>query len=708
MSICIKIQDLNQHPNTFLEVDLDTATRTTVSYAVVDFLNLNKPQSFKSTEIRIAGTHRSNAVLRSIFRVDVIDESVTGVELNCRLEFNGIDILRGTGKLIINSIEYEADTDYHYYDSFLIGTRFNWITKLIESRVCDLDLGTFVVDDTLIKNSWDRFGVNGTVYDHNYIGCSFVPVHYGSWVDLTPGPNKSIYSEDLFPHIYVKHIINAIFDQLTDYKVSSNFFESEFFKGLLVVFTTKKGILTRALRDAATIRVLNEGNPTTITSVGAKIIKFPFFDYNYQEYKFDLWDGFRYKVKYSVKYRVEFHAVYYCGAGHTGTPDFRLFQDATPGCTVSDVSYDPSISDPIPLVPGQQRKAIIRWESCLCSSKEEFTAGIKVLFTSGTPDFTITEDSKLIITPISTTGLQCPYPTQLALYAPCVTAKVFLDALTQMFGLIWDTDENTKTIYVEPDNQYYIKGSHLDWSERVNNSRPIKQEIKDRRDLENLKFSYKMDENDFWLKVEQDEQDDKPYSKVIIINDTELEDNVKEYENVLFAPSVSIMDVDTKGSAVYAPEWIRMWKEISTTTDPSYDFIPRIGYFGGIRNYKSDQCGFLYEGVQQTGFPHLWFINGYNGSEYSLAFNSNNPIGQYDDKGLIEQYWNEYINIAKIGRVIQAEIFLTEKEVADLVFRRIIYFQHYKLGAGLYRLNTIREWDAEEGRALIELVLIST
>ena len=278
MAICLKIQDYNEHPNSFLEIDLDTATRTTVSYAIVDFLNLNKPESFKSTEIRIAGTPKSNAALKSIFRVDVIDDSLEGREINARLEFNGIDILRGTGKLIINNVEYEPDTDYHYYDCYLVGTRFNWIKPMIETSLCDLDLGTHILDDTLIKNSWDRFGVNGTAYDHTYIGCTYTPVHYGSWVDTTSGPNKSIYSEDLYPHIYVKHVVESAFDQLTDFQVKSNFFETEFFKGLVIPFTTKKGILTRALRDAATIRVLNEGNPTTIDAVGAKIISFPYFD----------------------------------------------------------------------------------------------------------------------------------------------------------------------------------------------------------------------------------------------------------------------------------------------------------------------------------------------------------------------------------------------------------------------------------------------
>ena len=54
-----------------------------------------------------------------------------------------------------------------------------------------------------------------------------------------------------------------------------------------------------------------------------------------------------------------------------------------------------------------------------------------------------------------------------------VSRKTLLDALGHLFNLRWFTDEQTRTVHVEPSDDFYRLGCEADWSDRIDFSQPI-------------------------------------------------------------------------------------------------------------------------------------------------------------------------------------------------------------------------------------------
>lgn len=700
--LCLKLETYSSSVKQYQEVDLDSESRATVSYSVVDFLNTNSPKSFKSTEVLIAGTPKSNRALKNIFRVDIIDVyKLVGSTINCRLEYNSIDILKGSGKLTVNAVKYDMTRGYWVYDCYLVASRYNWVSGLTDKNICDLELGTHVKNDQTIINSWDRFGRNGTIYDHEYINCTYVPVHYGSWIDdINDSDNLTIQAEDLFPSVYVYPIVKAIFEQNTEYEIESNFMESEFFKGLIIPFTSDSGVFTRSMRLAQTINA-TVGQDIVFNSSSASFytISFPDRTFGSSEY----WNGTKYKAKYSVTYRIVATIVYKDNQPGGSNMSFFVSQDGGGSSILSIEETD----IPTSKGGGQYREKVLTVELCVTGSDDY---SIYVGANSFVPHnmYINGNYTTVSIRPISVFNNDCKDGT-VSNYLPCISCKEFLDGLTHMFNLIWETDSNDYVVYVEPDPKYYQKDIQVNWTSKINESRPVTQKFITKENIDDIRLTYEMDDEDFWLKVERDYSEGyTPYGYLFDFNEQES-DKVKEIKNKIFSPSASFKDSSTKGTNPLPPEWVRMWSQLNESTDPSFKFNVRILYYGGLQDYEylngtNAIAGFSYNNVSYPYFPHAWFINGYDSSLPSLAFNSFN---YENDIGLAEIYWSDYAQILKTGRTVQAEVFLNERDISNLAFSSYIYISNHMLGNGVYRLSSIREWDADEGRALVELVLVS-
>lgn len=742
MSICLKVKSKNDPKDVFREVDIDATTRVTVSYAVTDFLKLNNPQSFKSTRINIAGTPKSNDALRSAFRVDIIDRSLIGEELDARLEFNNLDILKGTGKLTVAQVNYDIEQGYWVYDCYLIGTRFNWIKQLQNVNICDLDFGKHDKTKGEIEASW--FFGPGSTNPRPYV---YVPIKYGFWEyeilreTVNPAALAQIVPTELLPSCYVHEIITRLFENHTNFTIDSDFFLTEQFRRLIIPYTAKDFNISTGTRAAISIDtrplegVGDQILGANVPGDSAKVI----FRSNPSaplHAPSNVWNGTDYKVKFGVKYRVEFYLNSRHEGYHTNNaaePTIILNQAATVNCPTGasydrnspEVSENQQISTPVP-GPNTEWDERIVWELCLCEDDDIYNLSVMIYYSgTGAIGLRIFNDTALRITPITTNPVEClDTNINAASFLPCISGKKLLDGLTHMFNLVWDTDELSKTVYVEPDPNYYHPYNHVDWSSKVNQSRPITQKIGKKSDLRNYLFTYKQDSNDIYLVAKEEVEAVSPFSEELIINPNSAED-IADSENPTFAPSLSYaIETDLQGTGARpGVTFIRMAKTTVLDQDSvkTYDFEPRILYYGGTADYTEvygndplDQPTWVWDGVDTNGgWPHAWFVNNisprYNPS---LAFNDNasenlSSIAPYSgsDQGLLSSYWEEYRKAASVGSIIQAELFLTESEVNSLTFQNKVYLNLKYIGPGIYRLNKIREWDIEDRRALCEFIL---
>jgi len=306
----------------------------------------------------------------------------------------------------------------------------------------------------------------------------------------------------------------------------------------------------------------------------------------------------------------------------------------------------------------------------------------------------------------------------------------FIKGVAHAFNLQFTTDEPSKTIYIEPfDNFYKSFFEAEDWTYKVDKSQETKDVwIKDsfKRDIV---FKYKTDSkdskveqrgNDFFEKI----LDEYPYKETL---SDEFERGVTTFENPFFAGTFNAKDRDVSKTPDPAYNAC-LWQEkedggfISPNDlgrpDKGYDFLPRLLYWKKYSPNLSGATCFKYATAQlfnstykgifaESGatnvvsnvYPQATSINRDDASSMVLSY-GNVYVTDYDDatntysdvvikEGLFQTYYYNLVNMLKQNpRVRNVNINLSIKDIVNLDFRKLIYID------GVYwRINKIKDFN---------------
>ena len=220
-------------------VTLDTYDKIGVSinYQIEDILNITKRTTNYSKTITIPGTPHNNKFFKQIF-----DVNVDTITFNPKRAIPSVirvgeqEVMNGVMMLLnININQNQVD-----YEICIFGKLKNIIQEWGDYTLKNIDLSEYNHLRSIenITDSWDytiqKFG-NPITNLNTGEGYVYPYIIYGNHTDIY----DKMYASCMFPSVYLKTIIDKSFN-LAGYTYTSNFFNSEYFRKLIIPFTEDK------------------------------------------------------------------------------------------------------------------------------------------------------------------------------------------------------------------------------------------------------------------------------------------------------------------------------------------------------------------------------------------------------------------------------------------------------------------------------------
>ena len=231
-----------------------------LTYQVLDIVDITKRTTSFSKTIIIPGTAKNNDFFQNIFDVNV-DLAVTSYnpKISVPAQIRIGDQLVFDGNLqILQIIQNQKMVEY---EIIITGILKNILYNFGDYYLTQLNLDEYNHTRSIsaITNSWNYIIVkNGSTINTTGLGEGYVYPYIvnGNSQDIA----TTSYVADQYPAIYVKTIIDNMF-QFAGYTYTSNFFNSDYFKKLVIPFTNDK------LQETAE----NISGRTTTVSVNAAL-----------------------------------------------------------------------------------------------------------------------------------------------------------------------------------------------------------------------------------------------------------------------------------------------------------------------------------------------------------------------------------------------------------------------------------------------------
>lgn len=249
-------------------VVLDTYEDFNVSlnYQISDITDISTRSTRYSKTLVIPGTPKNNEFFKNLFELN-IDISTSSynpkVALPCSIIVSDEEVFFGNLQLI----EVRYNQKFVEYEVIITGILKNLLFGMSDFYLSELDLSEYnhFRDIQTIENSWDYIITkNGSLYDASGLGEGYVYPYINNGNSSSGGSVTYVY--DMYPAVYVKTIIDKMFE-FAGYSYTSTFFNTDYFKSLIIPFTQDKleyddsqlsGLTTTIGVDAS----LNEAEPS--------------------------------------------------------------------------------------------------------------------------------------------------------------------------------------------------------------------------------------------------------------------------------------------------------------------------------------------------------------------------------------------------------------------------------------------------------------
>ena len=267
-----------------------------------------------------------------------------------------------------------------------------------------------------------------------------------------------------------------------------------------------------------------------------------------------------------------------------------------------------------------------------------------------------------------------------------------INDFTRMFNIYYWTDVKTKTIYLEPRDTFFeSKTSSLDWTNKLDIGKGYEVDYISSY-KRNVEFKYKDLNNDEWLKGWQD-LNKRIYARYNHVLPERFAEGSNTVELGLFSAVYSHDCVEVSpvnANLVFTS--LKVWNEYrSPKTAPNEritDYNPKIFLFnnGTQLNVSGGNRQIKKFGSLETTIPYGIFES-YNNttSDINLSFTGTD--------GLFSTYYsNMFKNIEEGGRLI-AYLNLTNTDIDNLDFRKLVYIDRPSKVSGYYLIEQIIDFN---------------
>lgn len=693
-----------------------------LTFSLSDVRNFNDRYSTFSKTIKLPGTKNNNNVFENIFEIAADMYGNISFDPNKRLPVQILvdTIVQANGYIQLKKIIKNNDDGSINYQIQFYGLNSTLIKSIEDLYISDLDFSEYDHCFSMenIRHSWTASTENG--------GFVYPMIDYGM---LSNNVNifSSIYNivwnwfvADYRPAIYIKTILDKIFtNQGMSY--TSNFFNSEFFKKLIIPFGNAKFMHNQDWCDTQHFKAYQNQNYyltklANNTSVGFHLY-FPdvtspggFTSYsdcanNHLTYYGGtlIGNGFGlYDVRQAGQY--SFYAQALCTT--TGTaPDvvtsvlaievknlyngsnYEIVGSASNQAAVAFTQVLSAQTPVLFLVPGDQ---VTCWY--YLSGQTNNTVVGTVVASPADTFFKTTHISDCEVTLGEYYSLNDNLPQN-------IKQTDFIKSLVTMFNLYIEPDPNYQGNYIiEPWSSFY-SGTTQDWTNKLDISQPVEVSVLSNIQPKQINLSYTPDNNDHYLN-DYFEENKITYGEKIILNDNVFSDE-KKYFEVLFSPTVIRQQSKAVATNWIVPEIFPKDTDERTATKST----PRILMYNGLvtlsatpiytqygahyfqieNNYWEDDLQYI--ATLADSYPEASTFDNPTNSDVDINFGLCNEYyfasTGITQNNLYNTYYDDYFNelLSKNSKLVTGYFNLKESDIQNLSFRNQIFVDgvYYKL-----------------------------
>jgi len=698
------------------ELDLTKDFSQQTTYAVDDLNNVDSKSTSFTKTIVLPGTATNNRLLGNIFEFsnsNFTADIAPNVNYNfnasksakARMEINGLQVMKGVMRLL----EIIIDGDYIEYEVALFGELGGFFNAMGSRKLTDLDFSEYdhSWNVTSITNSWN--GVSGGT------GYYYPLIDYGN-VSPVSDPNfakNSYYFTAFRPAFYVREYMLKIAEQ-AGYTIESNFFDTAFFKRLIVP-NNQNRLQYKSVIQLAANPIRSFGNVGAAENIELK---------NIQTSVFTTPDDkvFTYTPATTINTAIilSFNGTFAVSAPFDDFPTYgeayvylSLIKNGTEVLWDSDKIGGPvtawGINTPLPMF----YNIGMRGQSLNVEIQQNDTLQIQLNiagFTgpaSAVIDFSINQNNSSIrIINENESFIPADYGDLIVVNGTLpanILQKDFFSSVMKMFNLIAVEDKFTeKKLMIEPYVDFYDTdtSSYLDWSDKIDHSRPIKIKPMSEINSRYYQLSYKGD-TDYY-----NEQYKKKYNE--------------GYGDRVFDNQLEFTKDTQKVEVIFSPTPLIKWTNQSKV-------VPVIYKRNNNAEESTEHNIRILQAKKITGIP-TWYIKSATRTNLSSALTSYGYAGHMDnpdnpqadlnfgapkeiyttfDQGtlsnnLFNVYYSPYFAeiTDKDSRLITCKMKLNEQDIFNLNFGKFIY-----IDGTLYRLIKISDF-TEDDVCQVELLRV--
>jgi len=761
-----------------------------ITFSIADIKNIDARSGAFSKTFKIPATKNNNRLFKHLHLTNSnIDNNILGKK-RCRIIVDGIPMLEGLIKITGiesdgdmpknyscvfygDNLSWAKEVEGKYvkdlYDNDSNNEGFQIRKSSIESYWDDVDVDSGTTSLTYPLASYGKVNADGfdgmiqllkTAYDASGTGSTNKLGYYGFWDSGTPYPTPEP-ELDWRPMVWVKDTISKIFKD-SGYNVVSDFMNTDLFKRLVWALPNAKynnqderedlyrfdswftsegliqndsyvvasGFSTIGDSPVAFINFDNAGSDFVIgddalsnfdtTDGSLEIGEYGYHDISLKNIGFYIKGTSSVKVA-TVKLKVYLKSVGQTTYTYTEHSEIDYLEELAPkGFKFKELNFRRYFN--------KGDKIKISYDINLKSGGSSNSVEV-YLFGASKPTSETASDN-------ANGSFSCEFDGQYMEYGqtydltdiinPDYKQMDFLKGVSHAFNLQMTTDESTKSVKIEPFNDFYLPlGDAIDWSsnlarEKAITTKWIKSDIK-----RELVFKYKKDEKD--KKVEKRAEDywkglndEQPYFEDL---GDQFEKGESKFENPFFAGTFCTRDADLHPIKEVTFNTACLWEEASNEwgwdrADKGYEFKPRLLYFNSESTGSSISEGFVAQTWNSTtgepefiDVPRATSVDRHNINSPNLCYGKV-KIRDYDPAtqiqsyavmkdGLYDTYYKNMITmLIDKPRVITAYFDLKITDIMNLDFRKLIY-----LDGVYYRLNKISDYKPNQNTATkVELI----
>lgn len=730
----IEIQDSDNSILGVLDVGDVKNFPLSLTSSISDLRDITSRSGSYSTPFKAPSTKANDDLLEHIYLSEHKNYKDFDAEKDCIIRVNDIDIAKGRLQITkINSLGREGTVNYSFK---FFGSNMDWVLKMKGYTTTDLPYlnQTLTYGDTEVQASWQDVGGND-------LPCySFI--NRGERLDPT-----TVNVGDLRPDYFVLDYLKSAF-KLVGYNFESTFFNTAASKQLIIPFFGKKFKITQATIDAnfvdVSLSALHTNVDTSVPNRGygwVYKIKTPLINTCNSTNTLTIWSTCS-SSSTTGSYTENSDAGNNFGSGQFVAPVngfyqvtgfFETLQYFNTTTEQSNGQLTRVINHYITINSNAATSYLMNTLSSNIVSqsnpnllRETYSRQSNAVFLNAGDTLRVDMEATLYNASAVFTS------TMKADVDHAATSSYTIDLLQDMqegdtynwadksddvvevFDIVMDvfklfncyirTKEATRTVYVEPRDDFYnALSTATNKTDDIDDNIQIQLEYNSKTYRKNHLFEYAKDSNDKFL-AQRDKDNDYTWASYEHTYPDKFKDGVTKYGTKVIAPTYIMEDTNFTGSGSGGGNTLgaytsRLWNDADVVPIHSDDFAPRViyHYYGEQRNNTFTRKHLLsYRGGQLSQFgyalPHS--VNILNTPSYAVAAGCMSFVDVQSGTSFLEGLWKNHFSKTsqeiELGKRLKINMLFDLVDFQNFDFREIVYFDNrYPELEGYWRYEKI-------------------